>query len=57
MNREPENAVWRDLTDPRRAEYLDNLEEGLKEPEFDNVQIPEKFGARTRSQYGCSAHS
>ena len=36
--------VWRDITDPRRAEAIDDLEENLKEPEFDNVIIPEQFG-------------
>lgn len=36
--------VWRDLTDPRRAEFVIDLEDGLKEPEFDNVKIPEFFG-------------
>jgi len=36
--------VWRDITDPRRAEYVDDLEAGLKEPEFENLKIPEQFG-------------
>lgn len=35
--------VWRDITDPRRAEVVDNLEAGLKEPEFENLVIPEQF--------------
>lgn len=36
--------IWRDITDPRRAEYVDDLEAGLKEPEFENLQIPEHLG-------------
>lgn len=36
--------VWRDITDPRRAEEVDDLEAGLKEPEFDNLEIPEHLG-------------
>lgn len=36
--------IWRDLIDPRRAETEDDLEQGLKEPEFDNLVIPETFG-------------
>lgn len=35
---------WRDLTDPRRARATDRLEEGLKEPEFENLDIPEALG-------------
>lgn len=38
------DGVWRDLTDPRRAVEVDDLEAGLKEPEFDNLEIPEKLG-------------
>lgn len=38
------HILWRDLTDPRRAETEDDLERGLKEPEFDNLEIPETFG-------------
>ena len=39
-----EKNVWRDITDPRRAEMNDDLEEGLKEPRFENIVIPEHFG-------------
>jgi acyl dehydratase len=35
---------WRDLTDPRRAVEVDDLEAGLKEPEFENLEIPEQLG-------------
>ena len=35
---------WRDLTDPRRAAYTENLEAGLKDPVFENLEIPEDFG-------------
>ena len=35
---------WRDLTDPRRAADADVLEAGLKEPEFENLSIPEELG-------------
>lgn len=38
-------GIWRDLTDPRRALEVDDLEEGLKEPEFDNLEIPEDLGS------------
>lgn len=38
------NNVWRDITDPRIAEIKDDLEEGLKEPKFENITIPEHFG-------------
>jgi acyl dehydratase len=39
--------AWRDLTDPRRAETIDDLEAGLKEPEFENLDIPETLGPVT----------
>ncbi|GAB3570795.1 hypothetical protein GCM10027445_24970 [Amycolatopsis endophytica] len=39
--------VWRDLTDPRRAATVDDVEAGLKEPEFGNLEIPEKLGPVT----------
>ena len=42
--RTEQEKVWRDITDPRRAEAVDDLEEGLKEPEFENLEIPEKLG-------------
>ncbi|RDG31046.1 hotdog family protein [Streptomyces corynorhini] len=35
---------WRDLTDPRRAGTTGDLEAGLKEPEFENLAIPEELG-------------
>jgi len=35
---------WRDLTDPRRAAYTEDLEAGLKDPVFENLEIPEDFG-------------
>jgi acyl dehydratase len=38
---------WRDLTDPRRAATIDDLEAGLKEPIFENLDIPETFGPVT----------
>lgn len=44
MNLEDEGSTWRDLTDPRRADHVENLEEGLKSPEFENLDIPESFG-------------
>jgi acyl dehydratase len=37
-------SVWHDIVDPRRAAFVDDLEAGLKEPEFENLEIPEKFG-------------
>ena len=37
-------SIWRDITDPRRAETVDDLEAGLKEPEFENLEIPERLG-------------
>lgn len=39
--------MWRDLTDPRRAATVEDLEAGLKEPEFENLEIPEKLGPVT----------
>ncbi|MBZ6203516.1 hypothetical protein KVH17_27975 [Streptomyces olivaceus] len=41
---EPSARPWRDLTDPRRACDVDDLEAGLKEPEFENLEIPEELG-------------
>ncbi|WFB83942.1 MULTISPECIES: hypothetical protein [Streptomyces] len=38
---EPSARPWRDLTDPRRAR---DVEAGLKEPEFENLEIPEELG-------------
>ncbi|MBE6906980.1 MAG: hypothetical protein E7476_11985 [Ruminococcaceae bacterium] len=38
------NIIWHDIIDPRRAEYEDDLEVGLKEPEFENLIIPERLG-------------
>lgn len=40
-------APWRDLTDPRRAAFEDDLEAGLKEPLFENLEIPEDLGSAT----------
>jgi acyl dehydratase len=42
-----EALPWRDLTDPRRAAEVDDLEAGLKEPVFENLEIPEQFGPVT----------
>lgn len=42
---DPNPRPWRDLTDPRRAGAADSLEEGLKEPEFENLDIPEYLGS------------
>lgn len=38
---------WRDLSDPRRAADLEDLEAGLKDPVFENLDIPERFGPVT----------
>lgn len=38
---------WRDLTDPRRAAEVEDMEAGLKEPLFENLEIPEAFGPVT----------
>ncbi len=38
---------WRDLTDPRRAATVRDLEAGLKEPVFENLEIPESLGPVT----------
>jgi acyl dehydratase len=38
---------WRDLTDPRRAATIDDLEAGKKEPVFENLEIPEALGPVT----------
>jgi len=42
-----QKPFWRDLTDPRRAERVDDLEAGLKEPTFENLDIPEPLGPVT----------
>lgn len=36
--------MWRDLTDPRVVTRGTDPEAGLKEPVFENLEIPEKFG-------------
>jgi acyl dehydratase len=36
--------VWRDLTDPRKVADGVDLEEGRREPIFENLSIPEHFG-------------
>ena len=38
------STVWRDLTDPRLAVGRDDLEAHLKEPIFENLEIPEILG-------------
>jgi len=43
MSRTP----WRDISDPRRATTVDDLDEGLKSPEFENLEIPERLGPVT----------
>lgn len=40
-------APWRDLTDPRRVDAIGDLEAGLKEPVYENLDIPEAFGPVT----------
>ena len=40
-------SPWRDLTDPRRAATVTDLEAGLKEPVFQNLEIPEQLGPVT----------
>ncbi|GLU50168.1 MaoC family dehydratase [Nocardiopsis ansamitocini] len=40
-------ASWRDLTDPRAAETGESPETGLKEPLFENLDIPERLGPVT----------
>lgn len=40
-------SPWRDLTDPRRAAEVEDLEAGLKEPVFENLAIPETLGPVT----------
>jgi hypothetical protein len=42
-----ETGEWRDLADPRRALVVDDLEAGLKEPEFENLELPEPLGPVT----------
>lgn len=42
-----EAAHWRDISDPRRATDTDDLDAGLKEPEFENLEIPERLGPVT----------
>lgn len=46
-NTATEASPWRDLTDPRRATTVDDLEAGLKEPIFENLEIPEQLGPIT----------
>lgn len=38
------DVIWRDITDPRRATEIDDLEAGLKAPVFENIDLPEEFG-------------
>jgi acyl dehydratase len=39
-----DTGVWRDLTDPRRVIDGEDLDQGLKEPDFENLEIPEDLG-------------
>ncbi|MFP6558922.1 hypothetical protein WJ542_11470 [Paraburkholderia sp. B3] len=47
MNTMQPLSPWRDLTDPRRAVGVEDLEAGLKEPVFENLEIPEALGPVT----------
>ncbi|WP_137389515.1 hypothetical protein [Rhodoligotrophos defluvii] len=47
MSQSTAPAPWRDLTDPRRAVTVEDLEAGLKEPVFENLEIPEQLGPVT----------
>jgi len=47
MNQSTAATPWRDLTDPRRAATVEDLEAGLKEPVFENLEIPEELGPVT----------
>lgn len=47
MNAMQPPSPWRDLTDPRRAVGVEDLEAGLKEPVFENLDIPEALGPVT----------
>lgn len=38
---------WRDISDPRRATTVDDLDAGLKAPEPENLAIPERLGPVT----------
>lgn len=38
------DQTWRDLTDPRAARSGNDPEAGLKEPLFENLEIPERLG-------------
>ncbi|PWV57626.1 MaoC/PaaZ C-terminal domain-containing protein [Nocardiopsis sp. L17-MgMaSL7] len=40
-------SAWRDLTDPRSARPGNDPEAGLKEPLFENLEIPERLGPVT----------
>ncbi|KRC51976.1 dehydratase [Leifsonia sp. Root227] len=47
MTQDSTTRSWRDLTDPRRIVDLDDIEDreaGRKEPEFENLDIPENLG-------------
>lgn len=47
MSQDSTTRPWRDLTDPRRIVDFDDIadrEAGRKEPEFDNLDIPEDLG-------------
>lgn len=47
MSQDTTKRPWRDLTDPRRIvdyDHLDDREAGRKEPEFENLEIPEDLG-------------
>lgn len=47
MSQDSTTRPWRDLTDPRRIVDFDDVEDreaGRKEPEFENLEIPESLG-------------
>ena len=43
MDMTDNSQPWRDLTDPRLAIDMVDRESGLKEPEFENLEIPEQL--------------